>query len=557
MTMLRRLLSWLRPKVAAGAGLDAVVSSRADKYVSPVDGLMRAQQEEERWQVEAFTQSVRSACDRIQVWQPPAPGAAMDAKDPLVSLSSAMDSSENGLPMFKQVMLEFGTQMQLLPWYMRQGFIGYQNAGFIAQNWLVYKACAVPVDDAVRNGYEITTATGEDLDEDALKIIKAADRRMGIKGQLRQFGIKGRIFGIRIAMFEVTSDDPDYYQKPFNPDGVKAGTYRGISQVDPYWCAPILDSTSAATPSSRHFYEPTWWLIGSRRVHRTHLVIFRYAEPADVIKPLYLFGGIPLPQMIMERVYCAERTANEAPALALSKRSTVWMTDMDKVMADSAKADQVMREWLWRRDNFGVKLGDKASEEFQQFDTPLADFDSLVWTQYGLVASTAGCPITKLLGTTPGGFAATGEYDESSYHEAEESLQERDLTPFLERHHQLVMRSEVVPKFPDLADVELVATWNELDAMTHVEQSVVNLNKAQTGAALIASGAIDNKIENRRVATDKESGYHGIGVDLDVQELPNEDDPDAAAEAAGPDRRAAEGAIKAEQGRKSNGAAAA
>jgi len=556
LTVLRRLLSWLRPKVATGAGLDAVVSSRADKYASPADGLMRAQQEAERAQVEAFTQSVKAACDRIQVWQPPAPGAAMDAKDSLVSLSSAMDSSENGLPMFKQVMLEFGTQMQLLPWYMRQGFIGYQNAGFIAQNWLVYKACAVPVDDAVRNGYEITTATGEDLDEDALKIIKAADRRMGIKGQLRQFGIKGRIFGIRIAMFEVTSDDPDYYQKPFNPDGVKAGTYKGISQVDPYWCAPILDSTSAATPSSRHFYEPTWWLIGSRRVHRTHLVIFRYAEPADVIKPLYLFGGIPLPQMIMERVYCAERTANEAPALALSKRSTVWMTDMDRVMADSAKADQVMREWIWRRDNFGVKLGDKASEEFQQFDTPLADFDSLVWTQYGLVASTAGCPITKLLGTTPGGFAATGEYDESSYHEAEESLQERDLTPFLERHHQLVMRSEVVPKFPDLADVELVAKWNELDALTHVEQSVVNLNKAQTAAALIATGALSPQDERARIAADKESGYHGIGVDLVVEDLPETDDPEAAGEAAGPARRSAKAAEMEEGKVKSNGAGA-
>jgi hypothetical protein len=487
---------------------------------------------------------VRGACDKIHIWKPQTPGAAMDAADPLVSLQSAMDSSDGLLPQFKAVMAECSSAMQFMPWYMRQGFIGYQNAGFLAQQWLIYKACATPVDDAVRNGYEVTTATGEDLDQDALKIIRKADRK--IKAQLREFGTKGRIFGIRMALFEVDSDDPGYYRKPFNLDGVKPGSYRGISQVDPYWCAPILDITSAATPSSRHFYEPTWWLIGSRRVHRSHLVIFRYADPVDVIKPLYLFGGIPLPQMIMERVYCAERTANEAPALALSKRTTVWMTNMVNAMADSAKANEELQKFVYYRDNFGVKIGDKETEEFQQHDTPLADFDSLVMTQYGLVAATAGMPITKLLGTTPGGFAATGEYDEDSYHEMLESMQDRDLTPFLERHHELVMRSEVVPKFESLKDVELTAKWNELDALGHVEQSTVNLNKAQTDAALIAAGSVTAPDSRARIAADKDSGYHGIGVDLELEDLPDEDDPDAAAEAAGPDRRVAKAAIEAE-----------
>jgi hypothetical protein len=542
--MLRRLLSWFRPAPAVPA---AVSKSRADKYSNPMQGLLEAQREAERRQVESFTRSVNDAFDKIKVWRPPVAGAAMDAKDPLITLQAAMDSSENGLPAFKAAMLEFGTQLQLMPWFMRQGFIGYQNAAFIAQHWLVYKACAAPVDDAVRNGYEVTTASGEDLDEDALKIIKRADRHFGIKGALRDFGIKGRIFGIRIALFEVESTDPQYYEKPFNSDGVEAGTYKGISQVDPYWCAPILDMGSAAVPSSRHFYEPTWWLIGSRRVHRTHLVIFRYADPADVMKPLYLFGGIPLPQMIMERVYCAERTANEAPALALSKRTTVWMTDMAKVQADSQKAQEVINNWICNRDSFGIKLGDKESEEFNQYDTPLADFDSLVMTQYGLVAATAGCPITKLLGTTPGGFAATGEYDEASYHEMLESMQERDLTPFLERHHELVMRSEVIPEFAELADVELTAKWNELDALTHVEQSTVNLNKAQTDAALIASGALTPSDARARIAADKESGYHGIGVDLELEELPEESDPDAAAEASGAARHTVKAAAEEEQ----------
>jgi phage-related protein (TIGR01555 family) len=538
--MLTRLKKLFRKPAPVDA--PAPVVSRADKYANPLQGLLDSQRMVMQAQVDTFVRSVKDASEKIMVVMPAAVGA-MDQASQVKSMS-AMDDSNGVLPAFKALTVQAGAQLQLLPWFMQQGFIGYQNAAFVAQHWLIYKACAVPVDDAVRNGYEIVSANGEDIDEDALKLFKTADRKFGIKGQLRDFGIKGRIFGVRIALFEVESDDPNYYEKPFNIDGVKPGTYKGISQIDPYWCAPMLDLTSAAVPSSRHFYEPTWWQIGARRVHRSHLVIFKYFDPPDVMKPLYLFGGVPLPQMIMERVYCAERTANEAPALVLSKRTTVWMTDMAKVMADTKKAEYVIANWIANRDNFGIKIGDKETEQFQQFDTPLGEFDGLVMTQYGLVAATAGMPIAKLMGTSPTGFAATGDYEEASYHEMLESMQERDFTPLLERHHELVLRSIVLPKFPELEDVEITVTWNDLDALTHVEQAQMNLTKAQTDAALVAVGALSPKDARARVASDKESGYHAIGVDLETEELPEDTDTEAASGAAGEGSRAVKAAVK-------------
>jgi len=536
--MIRRWVDWLRgmkPKRSAPQQPE----SRADKYKGGMPKIMQRQIEEQKAKMAAFLRSVEDSIKRIQVDDSGtvARGGAMDA----------MDSSDGGLPQFKLAAIQAGEQLQLMPWFMQRGFIGYQNAAFISQHWLVYKACAVPINDAVRNGYDITTDTGEDLPAEALNVFKRADKRIKIKKQLRDFGIKGRIFGVRIALFLVDSDDPNYYEKPFNIDGVKPGSYRGISQIDPYWTAPILDMASSGVPSSPQFYEPTWWLIGSLRVHHTHLVIFRYADPPDVLKPMYLFGGIPLPQMIMERVYCAERTANEAPALALSKRTTVWLTDMASVMADSQKAQELMESWIAYRDNFGIKLGDKEGDAFQQFDTPLADFDQLIMSQYGLVAATANMPITKLLGTTPGGFAATGEYDESNYHEAVETIQDEDLEPFLERHHQLVMRSEVVPNFPELKNSHVVVKWHELDALTHVEQATVNLTKAQTDNALIAAGSLTPEDSRARVSTDKESGYHGIGIDLDTEDLPGEDDLEAAAEASRGGNREASAAVRERQ----------
>lgn len=435
----------------------------------------------------------------------------------------AMDGSDDG---------SFGTLFgadngilcgPIVGWYGAQTFISHQLAAIVAQQWLVNKACSVPAHDAVRKGYNVVAEDGEELDEAALKIIKLYDRRFRIQQQMTEFVRMGRVFGIRIAMFKVESTDPEYYEKPFNLDGVTKGSYKGIVQVDPYWTAPMLDGAAASQPDTLHFYEPTWWMINGRKVHRSHLCIYRHDEVPDILKPQYLYGGVPLPQQIMERVYAAERTANEAPELAMTKRTNVWLTDMEKVMANSQDAVNRLNTWVQFRNNYGVKLGDKEGDEFNQFDTSLADFDALIMTQYQLVAAVAGVPSTKLLGTSPKGFGASGEYEESSYHEMLESIQEDALTPFLERHHALVMRSFVAPKGEKA--VATTINWNPLDTPTAKELADTNLVKAQAGQVLIQSGALTSEDERKRIATDNESGYHSLGLnDIDVDEDSPEDD---------------------------------
>lgn len=231
----------------------------------------------------------------------------------------------------------------------------------------------------------------------------------------------------------------------------------------------------------------------------------------------------------------------------MSKRTTVWLTDMEAVMGDSNAAIGRLQQWAAYRDNYGVKLGDKEGDEFSQFDTSLADFDSLIMTQYQLVAAIAGVPATKLIGTTPKGFNSTGEYEEASYHELLESIQTHDLTPFAERHHALVIKSFVEPQLKIKMEVETTLNWLPLDTPTAEELAATNLAKAQAGQVLITSGAISSEDERQRVATDKTSGYNEIGIMEDdrpeAEELADEDfksvedqsfaDPEDGAEALG------------------------
>lgn len=393
-----------------------------------------------------------------------------------------------------------------LAFYASQNFIGYQTMAMLAQNWLVAKACDQPGKDAVRKGWTVT-ANGDPLPAEVQDAIRRHDKRFKIKRQVREMIYFGRVFGVRHVMLDIASADPDYYEKPFNLDGITPGSYRGITQIDPYWITPVLTADSADNPASRHFYEPTYWTVQGRKVHRSHLIIFKGPEVADILKPTYRYGGISMAQMIFERVYAAERTANEAPQLAQTKRETVLKTDVKKALANQAAFDATMQSWANTRDNYGVRvigLDDEAS----QIETSLADLDATIMTQYQLVAAVAGVPITKLLGTVPKGFNATGEYDESSYHETLESLQEGEPTELLDRHYAVLVRSEIVPRYK--MRPELTVVWEPLDSMTAKEQAEVNEIEARTGLTLVQSGAIDGMDERERITADPKSGYNGL-----------------------------------------------
>lgn len=426
-------------------------------------------------------------------------------------LSFAMDSSEYGGSLKGVYTLDgFGMSDAQAGWYAAQGFIGYQMCAVLSQHWFIDKACTMPARDATRNGYEITANGGEDLRPEVLDYITKLDVRFKVQMNTREAIRNNRIFGIRIVLFEVKSDDADYYLKPFNPDGVTAGSYVGMSQVDPYWITPELDLNASSNPASKHFYEPTYWRIDGRRYHRSHLVVLKTNEVPDVLKPTYFYGGVSIPQRIYERVYASERTANEAPQLALSKRSTIIHTDMVAAVANQQGLTERLNLWAYFRDNFGIKVTGK-DETVEQFDTTLGDMDSLIMTQYQLACAIAGVPGTKMLGVqAKGGIGNQGDYEEASYHEDLESLQEHEARPIIERHHVLCMRSYVMSKFGLNQPIELVVAFNPMDAETGKEAAERRLAESTAAKNYADTGAIDGIDIRAKLIADKDSGYNGM-----------------------------------------------
>lgn len=412
-------------------------------------------------------------------------------------------------------------------WYANQRFIGHQMCAVLAQHWLVDKACTMPAEDAFRHGFEYQVYGGDkalDQEEqtDIDEALKRADRKFSLAENLVDFVRFGRIFGIRIVLFKVDNPDPQYYELPFNIDSVTPGTYRGMVQVDPYWCSPLLSIEAASDPTSKDFYCPEWWVIGGKKYHKTHLAIYRCGEVADVLKPMYLYGGVSVPQRIYERIYAAERTANEAPQLAMTKRTMVQNTDLTAIYENPDEMAAHMEHWAYYRDNYGIKLAD-TDDTISQHDTSLADLDAVIMSQYQIVSAIAGVPAVKLLGTTPKGFNATGEFESDSYHETLESEQAK-ATALVNRHHAMVLRSEVLPELPEVAaDTRIEIEWNPVSTQTAKEQAEVNKLKSETDEKLLALGAIDAEDVRARLRSDDNSGYTDLTAEADMTTLPEDD----------------------------------
>lgn len=495
--MLKRFLRWLLGDVAATPDpVQAQKSEREGFFSTEID----------RDDLTTREERMRALSDRVlpvpkirTVNEAGQAGFAMDSSDGSSGIKGAFSLGQVGIP-----------EVQAM-WYGSQGFIGHQLCAVMAQHWLVKKACLIPARDAIRKGYTFTVNDGTKVGPEVMDAIKKANKRFRLNKSMIEYVNMGRVFGIRVALFVVESADPDYYVKPFNPDGVTPGSYQGISQIDPYWCVPELSQRAASDPTALDFYEPTYWIINGRRIHKSHLCVMRGPDVGDVLKPSYLYGGLSVPQMIYERVYAAERTANEAPQLALTKRAMIFYTDTAKALANQAAFEQRLSIWAHFRDNFGIKVADKEADSIEQKDTSLSDLDAVIMTQYQIVAAAANIPATKLLGTTPKGFNSSGDYETDSYHEELESIQTGDLEPLIDRHMVCMIRSEIAPQF-GMAPFSTEVVFEPLTTMSAEEQATVNKAKAETDKILADAGAIDGEDIRRRIAADEMSGHNGLAI---------------------------------------------
>lgn len=405
--------------------------------------------------------------------------------------------------------------------YGNDSYIGWSACAILAQNPVIHLACHIPAEDAIASGYEFTYADHNDADKngdgepnkDLLTALKKKTEKMKINDACVKLAYNKRVFGSGIAMPVIydRNGKPFDMSKPFNPDGLKGVDYRGFKVVDPYWLTPQFEEAATRDPMNERFMQPTWYKMpDGRSIHWTWFIKTDNAEVADILKPTYYYGGMPLTQMIYKRVWCAEKTANEAPLLAMSKRMLVVDANVQQLVKNKSYVYKLMQVITKCRTNWGVFFKSPTSN-IQQIDTSLTDFEECMFSQFQLVASIAQMPATKLLQTTPKGFNSTGEYEWKIYAQLLETTQTRDYKPLIEKHIEILTASQGERHVVNV-------TFNPVDAPSEKERADIESTKSNTRANYVQNGILTPEEVREVMRNDEDGEFSSISAsnpDLD------------------------------------------
>ena len=420
----------------------------------------------------------------------------------------AMDSA------IKPAMYNNDLPEEMIPFFTHT-FIGWQACALLYENAYIKKACEIPARDAVAVDYKLQyvnsddgdDSTDKDKEEERLATLKRiSDKDMLIKDVVRDADIFRKVYG-QILVVPAFNKDVDM-SKPYDPKRIPKGSYKGMTLVQPFWVTYQMSADGVANPQMAGFYEPEYYVInGKTKIHKSWVIKPITGVCPDILRPVYYYGGIPLTQQIFERVFCAEKTANEAPKLALTKRLLIVDGNIENMAANPRQAYETLQNVLELRDNMGLMVKNP-TDQVQQIDTSLTDMDALIMTQFQLVAAIAEMPVTKLMKTQLKGLANSGDYEMKDYNQSLVEIQENVYNRILERHYQILSYSEYG------RDLELCVVWNPIDTPTEKELAEIEQIQANTDSVYIGAGVIDASEVRDSLRANDDSRFHNLSDEM-------------------------------------------
>jgi phage-related protein (TIGR01555 family) len=398
--------------------------------------------------------------------------------------------------------------------YDFQHFLGYGELSGLSQNGVIRAGVDLRADEMTRRwiGYNYT---GESMnDDEAAAEIEAEITRFKIQRLFRDAAQICGFFGGCLAYIDVGDISNDDLKLPLGADGdtFKIGTLRGFKLIEPIYIAP--GRYNCFNPLDRDYFVPQTWLINGREVHASRFLYFAEDKPPTLLLPAYNFFGIPLAQIVAEKVKQFEEGSAAASRLLQKFSCTVFATDMQELLTgrDAGNIKRRVQYFSQNRDNDGVMTIDKEAEAILDVSTPIGGVTDIVRQHMEIVAAAFSEPAVKLWGISPGGFNATGEADMKNHYDHVHALQERIfrepleyVVKLLQLNSKGVVDDALSFEFCPLSDEDL-----DLKAR-------VNKTTADTFATLIDRGVISGSEARTALANDPESGFAGIDVDAEIE----------------------------------------
>lgn len=405
-----------------------------------------------------------------------------------------------------------------------QGFIGYPALAQLTQ-LAEYRMLSEKTAQAMTRKWIKLTSSGTGDKSDLISEIEAEFKRFKIRELFAEAAKLDGFFGRAQLFIDLGEQSGEELAMPLILDKakIKKGSVRKFKIIEPLYTSPC--QYNASNPLADDYYNPSAWYVMGMKVHSSRLLSFVGRPVPDLLKPSYNFGGMSMSQLAQPYVDNWLLARNSVSRLLRNFSTTVLKTNMAAtLMGDDTGDDIDQRVEVFGaiRDNSGVMLLDKESEELDQINTPLGTVDKLQAQAQEQLSSVSNTPTAILLGITPAGLNASSDDEIRIFYDHVADMQGTVFADPLTTVLQVVQLNLNGEIDPDIG-YEFVALWQP----DTKESADVRLSDAQASQLYQEMGVISAGEIRSKLAGDPESGYIGLPeVSEDLTPPDNDADPE-------------------------------
>lgn len=402
-------------------------------------------------------------------------------------------------------------------------FLGYPYLAEIAQRPEYRRVSEIIATEMTRKWIKLQSAGDQDKTaqikelEDFFEYIKVRDI---FRQAAEQDGFFGR------SHIYLDTGDTDNWDELKTPMGngwdllskVKVNPKHPVQMlrtVEAVWVYPL--NYNSNDPLRDDWYKPRTWFVLGKQMHATRLLTLIGREVPDLLKPAYSFGGLSLSQMVKPYVDNWLRTRQSVADLIHAFSVFVLSTELQAQLQDDnyeQKLDERVDFFNRARDNKGLMLLNKATEDLKNISAPLGTLDNLQAQTQEHMAAVTGIPLVKLLGIQPAGLNASSEGEIRVFYDWIAAYQRLLFNDALHKVLGFAMLSLWGKNDPDIS-FDFESLW----ALDEAAEANVRKTEAETDIILIDGGVISPQESRTRVANQEDSPYASLDV-FDMPQMP-------------------------------------
>lgn len=308
----------------------------------------------------------------------------------------------------------------------------YAECANLAIDTIVIKAITTISNEIFSKKGNFTLKSEKEIEaKESAKIIKELESQLeeiGFWESLSELVRKSLTYGVAFLYLNTSTEkiaEPLYHNfRTFGKDTNKINKLKvvepwgvGVSEVNSY--NPLLDD---------YMKPKKWYVGGAGEIDHTRFLSLSFFEVPNLIKPVFNYGGVPLCQLMQDYIKDAEGI--RASLSDLFQRFRTKIIKSPKARNDlgdaKARADAINKQ----QNNLGLLILTD-NEEYIETITPITGLDRIQSQAYESMTISSFLPATKLLGISPSGFNATGEYDLENYYDTIAGFQNNIVKPLL------------------------------------------------------------------------------------------------------------------------------